>query len=261
MKTKWHIYLIFILPILCIFLFISKADAQTWEWARRSRNGGANVDAYLTACDSKSNIYAAGFFNSSAISFGNTTIPYTLSNADDETFIVKYNSSGQVLWAKGILQGLNDPVSICTDPEGNLVLLGIFDAPRIKIDTFNLYNSLSAPGSSQYFIVKFAPGGNVIWAKTSGASSRFYAPSLRRSGGLFSYNRDCNTVLSWGAVATDNSDNIFVTGNYDAASNTIGSFREVYLMGYLLIPSWVLIKLQVIFTSKEPFVSLDSFFR
>src|ERR1044071_3870889 len=67
-----------------------------WLWA----NNGAGDDNDVVnsvETDAAGNSYATGYFRSASLSFGSTT----LTNAGNEDiFLVKYDPSGNVLWAK-----------------------------------------------------------------------------------------------------------------------------------------------------------------
>jgi len=67
-----------------------------WHWAKGF--GGDYVDkANELATDADGNVYMAGEFYSSSITFGSTTL-YNTGVSD--IFIVKFDSSGQVIWAQ-----------------------------------------------------------------------------------------------------------------------------------------------------------------
>jgi hypothetical protein len=186
MKTKLLIVLIALCEI---------ANAQ-WQWAKSA--GGTDLDcAFSVTTDASGNIYTAGYFYSSSITFGSTT----LANAGGgDMFIVKYNATGNALWAKSHGGTFSDEAySVSTDTSGNIYVTGSFYSPSITFGSDTLINTFA--GSSDLFIVKYDAQGNVLWAKGAGGASADIARS----------------------VTTDASGNIYVTGYFSSPSVTFGS--------------------------------------
>ncbi len=145
--------------------------------------------------DASGNIIVTGSYITSSITFGSTT----LTNAGSEDiFIVKYDGSGNVLWAKSV-GGNNSDISssITADVSGNIIVTGDFQSPSITFGTTTLTNA----GSGNIFIVKYDGSGNVLWAKREGGTEDDYGSS----------------------VATDASGNIIVTGAFRSSSITFGT--------------------------------------
>jgi hypothetical protein len=137
-------------------------------------------------------------FYSPSITFGS----YTLTNASADTadmFLVKYAPNGNVLWAKSA-GGTGDDrgYSVATDANGNTFVCGYFQSSSITFGSYTLTNA----GYCNIFLVKYAPNGNVLWAKTAGGT-----------GDDEGYS-----------VATDANGNCFVTGLFDSPSITFGSY-------------------------------------
>ena len=172
------------------------AQAPSWAWAKSA--GGTFIDyGWGCATDINGNVYITGYFNSSTITFGSTTLNNTNTNSD--IFIVKYDPSGNVLWAKNA-GGIDNDVgrSCATDGSGNVYVTGYFNSSSITFGSTTLTN---ASTSSDIFIVKYDPNGNVLWAQ--------------REGGTFS---------EWGySCASDASGNVYVTGYFNSSSITFGS--------------------------------------
>ncbi|MBI4946118.1 MAG: SBBP repeat-containing protein [Bacteroidetes bacterium] len=78
------------------------SNAQNCFWAKKA--GGGNYDFGTGIATNKAgNIYTTGYFQSSAISFGSTTL-YNQSipnSSNSDIFLAKYDLSGNLLWAKG----------------------------------------------------------------------------------------------------------------------------------------------------------------
>ena len=153
--------------------------------------------------DATGNAYVSGYYNNT-ISFGSITL------SDPDTvganfFIVKYNPSGSVVWAKSFHDSLGDytysQYTMAIDPSGNIFLYGTFISPTITFGTTTLTNAYI----NNNFLVKLNNAGSVLWAKNERVS-------LPRAPG--------NNQAVY--VATDPSGNVIVTGFFDS-SITIGT--------------------------------------
>ena len=176
-------------------IFIVKYDPNgNVLWAKSA--GGSNVDqANSVSIDTSGNIVVAGQFNSPNIIFGSTNL--TRSGQDD-IFVVKYDSNGNILWAKSA-GGSNYDVarSIKADVSGNIILTGNFASSTITFGSTILTNN----GLNDIFIVKYDPSGNVLWAKSAGGSSQENLTS----------------------ISTDLSGNCVITGDFYSSDLTFGN--------------------------------------
>ncbi len=179
---------------MCIILFLcfnTLAFSQNWLWAK-SASGPAEGSAMAT--DASGNVFVSGNFIGNNIIFGS----YTLTNPNAgswEFCLVKYDVTGNVLWAKSSI-GKNSWINnITTDAFGNVYAIGSFDS-TIILGSFTL-NSLGG----DFFVVKYNPSGDVLWAKSSGGTGHG----------------------SGSSVATDASGGVYVTGNFNSPSISFGS--------------------------------------
>lgn len=165
--------------------------AQIWQWANSA--GGNLADyGYIVTTDASGNVIVTGKFSSPSITFGLTT----LTNAGGiDVFIVKYDASGNVLWAKSE-GGVSDDsgYSVVADTNGNVIVTGFFESPTITFGTTTLTNV----GYTDIFIVKYDSSGNALWAKSAGGIYNDYGHS----------------------VVTDINGNVIVTGTYSSPSIT-----------------------------------------
>lgn len=153
------------LPFLLVLLLLSigtQAQIQ-WDWAKSF--GGANDD-YISkvVTDSKGGVYGFGSFKSSSFVIGTTTI----TNAGgSDLFLVKYDTLGNVVWAKSFgSTGDDTAYSITTDKSSNIVIAGSFK------NTINFGSTtLTSSGGNDAFFVKLNPSGTVIWAKQNTAGN------------------------------------------------------------------------------------------
>jgi len=179
-------------------IFIAKYDsAGNALWAHNvGGNGGEWISSVAT--DDSGNVYLAGTFGSASLTIGTTT----LSNAGfNDVFIVKYDSNGNVIWARrGGGSNEERVYSIAVDASGNSYITGLFNSLSATFGSYTIVNSNS--GSTDIYVVKLDRNGNFTWAKQAGGSSFDHSYSL----------------------AVDKSSNIYVTGDFQSPSITFGSF-------------------------------------
>ncbi len=245
--------------ILHLILITYLSQAQIWSWAKSGDGAGAAGEGISINTDLSGNVFATGAFQSPTITFGT----YTLTNTGStDVFLVKYDSNGNVLWAKSAVGNYIDyPWSVCTDPSGNVIITGGYSSPTITFGTYTLTN-LSA-GAYNIFIVKYDTNGNVLWAKSEGSTSEaatsvctnttgeifvtgwFGSPTvtfgtytLTNSGysSIFLTKYDTNGNVLWAksavgssfdnpnSVSTDPNGNSFITGYFDSPTISFGSY-------------------------------------
>lgn len=175
-------------------VFIAKYDANgNALWAKN-----ANILAYVPgssisiATDLNSNVFISGAFNVASANFGGTQLTHLGSVGQHSIFIVKYDSDGNVLWAKDVdYSGSLWMYDLATDSQGNALITGSFGSGSpLTIGS----TSLTPYSNTNPFVAKFDVLGNALWAKGGESATNF---------GNWSYG-----------VATDASDNVFITGEY-----------------------------------------------
>jgi hypothetical protein len=207
-------------------MFLVKYDPNgNVLWAKSAGSLGLYADGSIgshwdrgmsVTVDTSGNAYVTGTFSGYTITFGSFTL--TKSTFYDAVFIVKYDNSGNVIWAKSAGgKDFTDWVrSITTDASGNIYVAGYFSSSAITFGSFTLTN----PGAhaSHMFLAKYDNAGNVLWAKSTGGS---------------------NVALS---VAADRSGNIFVAGSsdaflvkYDNAGNVLWAKSSDYEPAYCVV--------------------------
>lgn len=185
------------LVLFVMFLICSQfvtSFAQDWEWAFGVKGSDFDYSSAI-AMDNDGNIYVAGYFNSSNISFNSLTFQ---NRGGDDIFIAKFDNSGNIIWVKTFGGEGNDrAIAMVVDRDKNLVLTGSFESPTLAFMSFGLINR----GGGDLFICKFTSDGNVIWAKSYGSSS-YEEPT---------------------AIATDLQGNIIIGGGFSGDSFIIGA--------------------------------------
>jgi len=166
-------------------IFIVRYD-QSGQVLWANSGSGYSFSHPAISSDTSGNLFITGGFYFGDITFGNTNL---INAGNTDIYVVKFDSLGNVLWARGI--GTTETEigeSISTDRSGNVYVSGTFGGPYITFGTTTLYNT----NSTEMFVVKYDPSGNVVWAKSPGGSAA-------------SYGR---------ALSTDAIGNVYVTGSF-----------------------------------------------
>src|SRR5690349_20930365 len=93
---KQNFYLMIIILSFSVSLF---SQSLNWSWAK-SAGAGSDDESNGICTDKTGNVYIAGYFESASIVFGSNTLINAGSIGTKDIFIVKYDPSGNVLWAK-----------------------------------------------------------------------------------------------------------------------------------------------------------------
>ncbi|MDN3676439.1 SBBP repeat-containing protein [Flavobacterium paronense] len=165
-------------------------------WFRSA--GGTGFDkGQEIAVDGSGNICVEGTYTSPSISFDSTTLT-NLGGSD--LFTVKYDTSGNLLWAKSA-GGTSSSVAdgIDTDGNNNSYVMGYFNGPSISFGSIVLTN----PNASLYamFLVKYDANGTVVWA-------------ICPTGGGPGYG---------GAISVDTFGNSYIAGTFSSSNIVFGS--------------------------------------
>src|SRR4051812_19008277 len=165
----------FSVPLFLLLLIGSapSASAQDWVWGRRAT--GAGSDAWSVATDPSGNVFAAGYTDNhdSLRLDGHVVPPHCAGCGPVQSFWVKYDNSGTVLWAGGTSDGDTRVNNIAADPFGNLIVFGQFQSPTMKIGSIVLTNTVFTwlgTRAVQYFLAKISPTGTILWATASNGS-------------------------------------------------------------------------------------------
>ena len=152
-------------------VFLVKYDSNgNLQWATNgtmpskycnvSHNGGAGEEVVTVATDLANNIYITGGYVDT-ISFGQYS--FFNGNYDGTAFLVKYNPSGGVIWAKGAIPSSTTPGcysigrSVSADKWGHLYWSGSFEC------SLNFAGvTIGTSSSHDAFLMKLDTSGNVI---------------------------------------------------------------------------------------------------
>ncbi len=180
-------------------------------WSARVGSAGADIGYGITT-DSAGNVYVTGQssfgINMASFNSDGTAFTTTLANSGgNDTFVVKYNTSGFVQWVARVAStGTDIGFAITTDSGGNVYVTGQGGSATVTAFSSNgtaFATTLSNSGSGDAFIVKYNTSGIVQWVAR-------VATVLAADIGY--------------GIATDSSGNVYVTGQ--AGSGTVTAFNS-----------------------------------
>jgi hypothetical protein len=213
----------------------SYAQASSWQWADPVNGTGTNRGQSV-ATDASGNVYVTGVVKGTA-SFGTITVTTNAGSAD--VFIAKYDKAGNVIWA--ITQGGAGDDSgsgIGVDTSGNCYLTGVYASPAAfgtttlsgqygfnakydKNGNFQWANSFGPNGGDQGRGIAVSPGGNFY--VSGNTSSKGFIAKYNNAGTQIWTKSASTTNAPAIAVAIDNLENSYITGNYTGSVNFGGS--------------------------------------
>ena len=161
-------------------VFLAKFNSSgTTVWAYSE--GSSGIDGPNAICtDSLGNVFITGYFTSLNMTFGAVTLTSPYMN---NLFITKYDSSGDVRWAKyfGGNNG-NAATGISADASGNVYVTGYY---LDTIATGN--NTLVGAGLQNIFIAAYDSSGALSWAHSAGGTNADQANAISADAAGNSY--------------------------------------------------------------------------
>ncbi len=153
------------------------------QWTKLLGVGTGGTEGHGIALDSSRNIYITG---TTAGDLGGKVL-----TGSNDVFVAKYNSSGVIQWVEllGTAAEYSEGFAITVDPSGNSYVTGITTATG--------FDSQTATGSENTFVIKYDVDGNREWTKLY--------------GGTYSGTGFPEWTFGWG-IAVDPSGNSYVTG-------------------------------------------------
>lgn len=182
-------------------IFICKLDSSgEYNWAKTI--GGINADGgWSITTDNFSNVYFTGVF-SGTVDFNPGSNVVNLTATDGNSFISKFDSSGNFSWAKVLYGpiGGSGGSSIALNGAGNVYTVGQFDV-TIDFDPGPLQYNLTSYQYTAMYISELDNFGNFVWAEAIGGTEGEAASS----------------------IAFDNSNNLYITGWFGSIYLYFGS--------------------------------------
>lgn len=151
-------------------MFVAKIDNNgNAQWLRSggAANSGGNLDGdrgTAVVTDQWGNVYVTGIYNGAA-QFDTQSLTQT---GGDDIFILKYDATGNIIWAKKAAGSQDDWGSdIAVDASNNIYIGGSFRATLFITGL----TSLVSTGSTDAFVAKFDTAGTAKWSRKGGGTS------------------------------------------------------------------------------------------
>ncbi len=149
-------------------VFLSKFDSSGgFIWAR---TWGGDLDdcGWDAAIDASSNAYVTGCFQSTADFDPGSGVDNHISNGENDIFLTKLDSSGNLIWARTWGGSQYDWAwSVAVDSTGSPCVTGSF-ADVVDFDPGSGVDSHTTNGSQDVFLSRLDSSGSLLWAKTWG---------------------------------------------------------------------------------------------
>ena len=191
------------------------------------RQGNAVINNYYphsisVGADGVGSIYVTGYFGGK-LAFGPDTLLGPI-NGYQELFLVKYDSAGNLMWAKqsnGTSVTTIVPTSMITDLNGNCYITGWFQ------DSVHFGSYALGTSGTSIFLAKFDVNGNVKWAKQA-----IHAPAIGTGGATsIAFGKDGKIYITGGfagvvdfdtdTLKCNTSGGEFFIAKYDTLGNAI----------------------------------------
>ncbi|MCP5046342.1 MAG: hypothetical protein GY940_04165 [bacterium] len=144
--------------------------------------------------DAANNIIAVGQYHGT-VTFDSITLP--IGGKQEEGFIAKMDTNGNVLWAKAVIGSwLVYLYEVVVDNAGNYIITGFIGHHVVGGNADFDGTLLTSRGGFDIFIAKYDPDGHLIWVRQAGSA-----------------NTDSYWERSWDIIA-DESNNYYITGGF-----------------------------------------------
>lgn len=188
--------------------FIAKCNsAGTFQWATKIGGPNSDVSNDITV-DANNNIYVTGAFTGTVVPVGTYSMVNSNPGSTDETYVVKYNSSGVAQWAataKG--SGYETGYGITSDQLGNLFVTGAYN--------------ISSPAAFGTTTLNSAGGNDMFVAKIGCASTSINGLPNVCTGSSATLTASGATTYSWSTGAITSS--IVITPTASASYSLTGT--------------------------------------
>jgi hypothetical protein len=224
-------------------ILVKYDSTLTAQWARTPKNTSALNCLGSIAIDSAGDIYSVGYTNGGSITFGDLPA-ISGSGSTYNAVIVKWDSSGNALWAKTVSSGTNSGFDRVTVYAGAVYASGYQNGTG----SYNYGVSVSGTGSGKNpTLVKYeASTGAALWARTltsGGSAGEFlgvaadetgvYAAGYQTGASAYHYS---GSVSAQGASTAKNpvlvrynADGVALSAHTVSEGTSDSEFRAVFL--------------------------------
>jgi hypothetical protein len=157
--------------ILFIF-FLSSATAYSQDLGWTISNSGETSLGSFVETDPDGNVYVLGSFSDTVdLDPSAGVAQHTTINSASETYLAKYDASGNYLWSKKLIGFLSQSIErdlLSMDSQGNILIAVNFEDSLVDLNGVAHY---SLGGSLDIGILKLDGNGNQLWIKLAQSNS------------------------------------------------------------------------------------------
>lgn len=216
------------LKLFCIVILFSVKiiNAQNFEWVNSVGSTGFDSGNDIVL-DSNGNIYSIGRFSNTADFDSSSGVYNVTSNGNEDVFVQKMDSSGNLVWVKSFGGLYNDNAfKIILDNSNNIYISGAFQ-DTVDFDPGPGISNYTAVTYTDSFILKLDNNGNLLWVNTFGGTGYDYAFSIRLDNignlycvGQFQYTVDFDSSAAIYNLTANGNTDIFIlkldySGNFN----------------------------------------------
>jgi hypothetical protein len=199
-----------------LLLILLSTKAQQFDWVKTfSPNASTQCNQILT--DKYGNVYSAGQFKDSLLIDTALLINNSQQRTLSSIYILKHDSSGNLIWAKGVHSNYFAIVrSMALDSSDNIYLTGDFggqvDFDPDPINQYFIGDTINVFSTIETFVCKLSANGVFVWAKSFEQKNVSPLPWFELNRGL--------------SIEIDNNQDVIITGiftdtvDFDPSSNT-----------------------------------------
>jgi hypothetical protein len=153
-------------------LFIVKLDSDgNFIWARTLSGNGEEDNANGLTLDHNGDVLISGYFSGKIdLDPGPDTLFTQASTAQFQTFLVKLNSNGNLVWGKNIGAYASESPGLAVDSFNNCYISGLFFGISDLNPEPNIEYLVQSKGLFDIFITKLSSSGDFTWVKTLGTT-------------------------------------------------------------------------------------------
>lgn len=146
-----------------VFGVLNMSYGQTFEWAAPIQSA-SNIFGTSVAADIDGNVYSTGYFFGTAEFDHGAGSTLLTSAGQQDIYVCKYDSDGNLLWARSFGSTLRDRADGLTiDSDNNVYITGYFEA-TVDFDPGPGVMNLTSQGLNAY-ILKLDTNGDFVWVK------------------------------------------------------------------------------------------------
>ncbi len=203
-------------------IFLARYDsAGNYLWAIAIGGAGEELTYADPAVDEYGNIYICGVFDTGA-DFNPNGPTYLLNNrGGQDGFIAKYDSTGTLIWARGMGGSSND-IIYRIDYKNYLILFTGAFSDSAFLDNGLVQTGLYGNDHTDVALGKFTPIGNLLWVSQIGGKGDEYSYNITADVNGFTYV----TGTFNDTLIIDNMDTLYADGTtaFIASFSNIGSY-------------------------------------